>query len=348
MSSLLPLKPNKKNLGAIRPLLPWALVAVLSLVLLSGRRWNDLSSISSRVGFYHRPHFSGIYGADAYQRLLRWSDKLFASTMTMYKEQAMEICSPKGLQEFPGACDSAKINHRPPEPKDFDNYNLFDPYVTCPNPDAMSRIGDDGEGGKLVCTDLLERKNCVVFSLGSNGQFDFEVDILESTDCLVYTFDCTYDGKSLDQYNGRHKYLKKCIGTAAKEANDPSFITLAHAVRDLGVSEITLLKMDIEGSEYDEIASWGVEQGKFLPESMAIEIHRSEVIYMGTSAFVQTYNHAEDVLIWPLMNLDLGDLALFFGSIARMGYAIASREDNPIGRCCSEFLFLKVADWAAP
>lgn len=47
----------------------------------------------------------------------------------------------------------------------------------------------------------------------------------------------------------------------------------------------------------------------------------------------------------PLQDLILSDLSLLFGHLARLGYGIVSREDNPIGKCCSEFLLLKVADW---
>lgn len=49
----------------------------------------------------------------------------------------------------------------------------------------------------------------------------------------------------------------------------------------------------------------------------------------------------------PAHHLIASDLALFFGHLGRLGYAIVSREDNPFGNCCSEFLLLKVADWAA-
>ena len=149
-------------------------------------------------------------------------------------------------------------------------------------------------------------------------------------------------------FEDRHKYLKKCIGTAARAEHDPKFITLANAVQDLGLKLVTLLKIDIEGSEFDELASWQVEHAATLPEMIAIEVHNSEVIYSGTSAYGQTNSDAaKDVLIWPMMHLQQSDMALFFGGVARLGYALASREDNPIGNCCSEFLLLKVADWRA-
>ena len=71
-----------------------------------------------------------------------------------------------------------------------------------------------------------------------------------------------------------------------------------------------------------------------------------QVIYYGggnqTSHYkVQDFNN----LLWPVHHLDASDLSLFFGHLGRLGYAIASREDNPEGTCCSEFLLLRTADW---
>lgn len=53
------------------------------------------------------------------------------------------------------------------------------------------------------------------------------------------------DGTSIHE---RHRYFKKCIGTAARATNDDDrFITLDQAAKDLGVQAINLLKIDIEG-----------------------------------------------------------------------------------------------------
>lgn len=131
------------------------------------------------------------------------------------------------------------------------------------------------------------------------GQFDFENAILESTKCSVYTFDwyerianeyiyykvngikdesmmrSTYDGSDIGP---RHKYYKKCIGDEKKAESNPSFTTLSNAVKDLNIKGIKLLKIDIEGFEVDEIASWKVSNVD-LPEQIAIEMHHSQVMY---------------------------------------------------------------------
>lgn len=279
----------------------------------------------------YRPHFPGSLGKAALDKLIKWNDELFMSTMTMYKLKAQDLC-----MRDPNACQTAANNRRPPEPRAFELYDLFNPYIECPDGKSLQRIGDEEDGGKWVCADMIKKNDCVVFSLGSNGQYDFERDLLGSTECHVYTFDCTYDGVS---QGPRHTYFKKCIGTAAKEASDDKFITLASAIKEIGASKIDLLKIDIEGYEYDEMAFWSIKD-PWLPEQIAMEVHHSAVIY---SDKVNSTNFSN--LLWPAHYLDLSDLALFFGHLSRLGYAIASREDNPYGECCSEFLLVRVADW---
>lgn len=294
-------------------------------------------------GLTFRPHFPGVPGILSMDKLVSWNDDLFRSTMTMYKQQARAVC--EDLSKTREACVNATENRHPPEPQGFALYDLFNPYVTCPGgKKSMRRVGDTGDGGKWLCNQLLETDDCVVFSLGSNGQYDFERALLKGTTCTIYTFDCTYGGVSQGQ---RHKYIKKCIGSMEKEGTDPRFITLSNAARELGVGKISLLKIDIEGYEFDEIATWST-QDLWLPEQISIEVHHSLTIYAGGSPEETSHYKVQDFsnLLWPVHHLTLSDLALFFGHFGRLGYAIASREDNPYGSCCSEFLLLRVADWS--
>ena len=163
-------------------------------------------------------------------------------------------------------------------------YDLFDPFVThCPNGEVVKRMGgvvgdpyDDG--GKYLCMDLLRKEEekkktpCTIFSLGSNGDFSFEESMLTVTDCDIHTFDCTISGASI---HPRHQYHQRCLGSSAKAALDERFITLSSAAAELGVEKINLLKIDVEGYEFDALATW--TQFDTLPEQVAIELHHSEV-----------------------------------------------------------------------
>jgi len=80
---------------------------------------------------------------------------------------------------------------------------------------------------------------------------------------------------------------------------------------------------------------------------ISIEVHHSQVVYHGGNSTETSHYKVQDFsnLLWPVQHRDLSDLSLFFGHLGRLGYAIASREDNPQGTCCSEFLLLRAADW---
>ncbi len=98
--------------------LPWMLVIVLSLILLlSNWRTPYYQAypgtpvlISYPYTLFARQHFPGAYGSDAMQKLISWSDRLFASTMTMYKENGIKACTQPGGSH----CSEAVSRHHAP------------------------------------------------------------------------------------------------------------------------------------------------------------------------------------------------------------------------------------------
>ena len=75
---------------------------------------------------------------------------------------------------------------------------------------------------------------CCLFD---TGDFQFEKAMLSNTQCQVHTFDCTYDGNSIDS---RHHYHKWCLGNGTGD-----YRTWANITNTLGHANIDLLKMDI-------------------------------------------------------------------------------------------------------
>ena len=60
---------------------------------------------------------------------------------------------------------------------EYINFNWFESF-SCPVP--MIRIGM-GDGGKIICDpSRLQRNDCLVYSIGSNGNFGFEKEIKKS------------------------------------------------------------------------------------------------------------------------------------------------------------------------
>ena len=156
-----------------------------------------------------------------------------------------------------------------PEPTGYDRYDLYPPTVACPPGSPMKKYGGmllaNGltDGYKFLCSLDHMPAPCVVYSLGSRGDFSFETAILEATPCHVHTFDCTIDGNSM---HARHVYHPWCIGPETTAAGaggaarhggpSPVFKTWSMVLRELNHTKVHVLKVDIEGYEYELLADW--------------------------------------------------------------------------------------------
>jgi len=110
-------------------------------------------------------------------------------------------------------------------------------------------------------------------------------------------------------------------------------------MKHFGHHSISLLKIDIEGSEYDVLSDWK-HDSPYLPMQIAMELHY-DGIYDGTPSFLNTEDWGN--LLWPMHKPALSELSLFLSHIANMGYGIVSREDNAICPHCSELTLLRVS-----
>ncbi len=146
-------------------------------------------------------------------------------------------------------------------------------------------------------------EDSVAYSLGVGDSIDFDLDIIEKTGLAVHAFDPTpyamewvqrqtlpvqfvfhpwaASGKdgSLRLYrrvNNRGKRAK-VMWTADSNAGDPNdFIdspayTIDSIMKKLDHERVDLLKMDVEGAEYEILE--GLEQTDHLPEQLLIEFH---------------------------------------------------------------------------
>jgi hypothetical protein len=125
------------------------------------------------------------------------------------------------------------------------------------------------DGGKFLCALSPLKPPCIIYSLGSRMDFSFEEDMLRTTQCQVHTFDCTVVGKVLDPQ--RHVFHKLCIGSAGPPGKrmqrklaqlgnvQGTFESYGSVTKRLGHNRVALLKMDIEGYEYQVGAcmEWG-------------------------------------------------------------------------------------------
>jgi len=107
------------------------------------------------------------------------------------------------------------------------------------------RIGFPGEGGKWICgmNNLLQKPKCVIYSMGSNGQHDFEDDLLANTQCEIHTFDMDDFSKV---FNGTRVHFHKSKIGDGKDGTQ----SITYWMNALGHKYLDVLKIDIESGEY--------------------------------------------------------------------------------------------------
>jgi hypothetical protein len=185
-------------------------------------------------------------------------------------------------------------------------YTLWDFYpavFTCPH--DFQRVGRLGDGGKWVCgMSLYERKpavniaagqskeldakitaeSTIIYSFGINGESSFEAEMLEripSAQMFGYDFSVDAFGPQIQTaHRPRTKFGK--VGLGAKDEHDqsPPFWTLSSLMASNNHTYMDILKIDIEGAEYDALEAFmdSVEkQGlEALPiGQVMIELHLS-------------------------------------------------------------------------
>jgi len=134
-----------------------------------------------------------------------------------------------------------------------DIWYLYEPLWACPD---IELVGDFHDGVKWVCGLRRLRKGCVVYSFGSNGDDQFERDILQKTQCEVFTFDPTLDHEkenmlSQDVLKNFHRVgLAEKDGVLKIDNKNRDVRNLKSIMKRLHHERIDILKIDIEGAEY--------------------------------------------------------------------------------------------------
>lgn len=156
-------------------------------------------------------------------------------------------------------------------------WDWFSPDYNCP---TMERIGRVGDGGKWICgVDVLrEREKCVVYSYGVNKDLSFELELIGRTGCEVHGFDPTVGGVPPDCKGNPHiTFHKQALGPVSEPSDMFMMVeTLMDTMKRQGHSFVDVLKVDIEGSEWDTFRAMLPERA--LPfGQLLIELHFRDV-----------------------------------------------------------------------
>jgi hypothetical protein len=203
------------------------------------------------------------------------------------------------------------------------SYDPFEPTYTCHS--EYRRGKDIGDGGKFVCgeADYFKAQTttpsgeppCLMYSVGSYGDAQFEHDIKQNFGCEIHTFDPTGNSTRFAENVERAGATFHAIGVDGSVSTmwNPDtgklsrLLPITDIVNMLGHAgrHIHILKIDCEGCEYAAFKSlWGhIKEGAVTIGQIQIELHRT----------------------------DFGNISSFFEGADDAGYMIFHKERNHWG-----------------
>lgn len=169
-------------------------------------------------------------------------------------------------------------------------WDLFPPSFNCP---FRERLGKFSEGGKVICNwQALDNlgKLCNIFSFGVRDDISFEIEMAKRTKCNIFAFDPSVPhlpvslGDNIQEYQpcsngGKIVFESVGLGGAKnteKSSDMPSSWEI-HTLQELmikkSVKTIDLLKIDIEGNEWEVFEQLADSGTLNMVNQLSIELH---------------------------------------------------------------------------
>ena len=139
-------------------------------------------------------------------------------------------------------------------------------------------VGDDEKRACGLKRLLRNQTDCLIISLGSNNQWNFEEHIFRHfSHCVIHTFDCTLERQAKPPAGiaARTTLHRLCVADADAEADADgrAYLSWASLLQRINASRPPrYLKMDVEGFEYGILRNI-VDDGRLLPDQIAFEMH---------------------------------------------------------------------------
>ena len=189
----------------------------------------------------------------------------------------------------------------------------------------------------------FEDDACHIFSIGSNDQWNFETSLRQKQpQCHTHTFDCTLNGAPRHQPKNDDKvhFYPYCVSGGQDSSTAEAKVGLGERkyLPYLDLWKATsiqhppkLLKMDVEGFEFDVLTSMlqSFDSSDYWPEQIMMEVH---------------YITRMVDLPWMLRTRQAAELALFFDTLWNAGGYLPIKVQYFGEWCpsCMEILLLRV------
>ena len=236
------------------------------------------------------------------------------------------------------------------------DHQKFFPFESMGTCNEISCIGGkcSADKSKIACgiSNLGRLDSCIVYSVGGNNQWEFELDILEKTNCKVHTFDCSGPAQRfVKPENDRLHFHHICLGatrsagplaegkpcTREKELCGETW-TMTDIQSHFSHKQIDLLKLDIEGWEwtiFDQDYAAAAALGLNLPMQLLMEVHY---------CVPGRRNPRLECRVQHNYTLETAsDVVRFQSHLLKNGYVVVNRDDNPSCPHCTELTLLRVS-----
>ncbi len=136
---------------------------------------------------------------------------------------------------------------------------------------TLKRFGSANDGGYLMCENLIEPLDSA-YSYGVGRNDDWGCDVSRLYHVPVYEYDC-FDPARPTCHGGTFVFHNECVGNRAGYRDSRLFDTLESQIRrNNDIGRRVIIKMDIEGAEWDSLLAAPDELLASIPQ-LAMEMH---------------------------------------------------------------------------
>lgn len=142
--------------------------------------------------------------------------------------------------------------------------------LTVYNVGGKIRVGSSNDGGYVLPLRMLQDSECL-FSYGIAEDISFDEHYIQLFNKKVYGYDHTIEGVNTQYPNLFTWYKKGISGTPSEHTGNFVDHYKAHSLS--GLSGRALLKVDVEGCEYEWLENTNIQELASITTGMVLEVH---------------------------------------------------------------------------
>lgn len=138
-------------------------------------------------------------------------------------------------------------------------------------PCKLERFGETGDGGYLLCSNLLDQVKAG-YSYGISGYDGWGCDVATRRQVPVHQYDCFNTTVPVCK-TGRTIFHPECVGGTARTEDGRPFDTILGQLGKNGdAAHHVVMKMDVEGAEWESLPAV-TDEALQLVDQLVIEMH---------------------------------------------------------------------------